>query len=169
MFVLAQSNSLYLGDELFYLVSLIILLLLCYKFAWKPVTNMMNKRANKIADDIDTAEKSRKDAEAMAAKRQAELQSSHQEAADIISNAKKSGETQRNQIMEDARNDATAVKQQAQRDAEQARRDALTGAQKDVADISVEIASKLIHKELNADDQKDLIDSYIKGLVNNES
>ena len=47
------------------------------------------------------------------------------------------------------------------KDAEQARRDALKGAQNDVANLSIEIASKLIHKELNADDQKALIDSYI--------
>ena len=61
----------------------------------------------------------------MAAKRQAELQNSRQEAADIVNNAKKSAETQRAQIVEAAQNDAQAL-QQAQQDAEQARRDAWT-------------------------------------------
>ena len=105
----------------------------------------------------------------MAAKRQAELQSSRQEAAEIVSNAKKSGETQRAQIVETAQKDAQALKQQAQKDAEQARRDALNSAKDDVANLSIEIASKLIQKELKADDQKELIDSYIEGLVEHES
>ena len=97
------------------------------------------------------------------------MQNSHQEAAKIISTAKKTGEAQRDQIVTDAQKDAQVVKEQAQKDAEQARRDALKGAQNDVANLSIEIASKLIHKELNADDQKALIDSYIEGLVKHES
>lgn len=167
--VLAESNSLYVGDLVFYIVTFIILMLLIKHFAWKPVTDMMKKRADKIASDIDNAAKSRENAEKMAAKRQSELQNSHQEAADIVNNAKKSGEAQRTQIVEAAQNDAQALKQRAQEDAKQARRDALNGAKDDVANLSIEIASKLIHKELNADDQKELIDSYIEGLVDHES
>ena len=167
--VLAESNSLYIGDLVFYIVTFIILMLLVKHFAWGPVTDMMKKRADKIASDIDNAARSREHAEKMAAKRQAELQNSRQEAADIVSNAKKSAETQRAQIVEAAQNDAQALKQQAQQDADQARRDALNGAKDDVANLSIEIASKLIQKELKADDQKELIDSYIEGLVDHES
>ena len=167
--VLAESNSLYIGDLVFYIVTFIILMLLVKHFAWKPITDMMKKRADKIANDIDNAAKSRESAEKMAAQRQAELQHSQQEAADIVNNAKKSGETQRVQIIESAQNDAQALKQRAQQDAEQARRDALNGAKDDVANLSIEIASKLIHKELNEADQKELIDSYIEGLVDHES
>ena len=167
--VLAESNSLYIGDLVFYIVTFIILMLLVKHFAWGPVTDMMKKRADKIASDIDNAARSRENAEKMAAKRQAELQNSRQEAADIVSNAKKSAETQRAQIVEAAQNDAQALKQQAQQDADQARRDALNGAKDDVANLSIEIASKLIQKELKANDQKELIDSYIEGLVEHES
>ncbi len=71
--------------------------------------------------------------------------------------------------VETAQKDAQALKQQAQKDAEQARRDALNSAKDDVANLSIEIASKLIQKELKADDQKELIDSYIEGLVEHES
>ena len=110
--VLAQSNSLYVGDMLFYIVSFIILMLLVKHYAWKPVTDMMNKRAAKISDDIDNAEKSRAEAEKLAAQRQAELQNSHQEAANIISTAKKTGEAQRDQIVTDAQKDAQIVKEQ---------------------------------------------------------
>ncbi len=155
--VLAESNSLYIGDLVFYIVTFIILMLLVKHFAWKPVTDMMKKRADKIANDIDNAARSRESAEKMAAKRQAELQSSRQEAAEIVSN------------VETAQKDAQALKQQAQKDAEQARRDALNSAKDDVANLSIEIASKLIQKELKADDQKELIDSYIEGLVEHES
>ena len=60
-------------------------------------------------------------------------------------------------------------KEKAQADIEQQKKDALADSKNDVADLSIEIASKIIKKSLNADDQKALIDSYIEGLGNNES
>ncbi|EHS87059.1 ATP synthase subunit b [Limosilactobacillus gastricus PS3] len=169
MFVLAESNSLYVGDQIFYLVSFIILALLVWHFAWKPVTQMMQKRADKIANDIDTAQQSHEEAEKLAAQRQAELKGTKAEAAKIVDDAKKSGESQRTQIVETAQQDAQNLKEQARRDADQARENALRGAKDDVANLSIEIASKLIQKQLNADDQQALIDSYIEGLVKHES
>lgn len=167
--VLAESNSLYVGDLLFYIISFVILLLLVKHFAWKPVVKMMHDRADKISNDIDSAEQSRTEADELAQKRQTELQNSRQEAASIVGDAKQNGETQRAQIIETAQNDAQTLKENAQRDAQQARQDALKGAQDDVANLSIEIASKIIKKELNADDQKSLIDSYIERLGQNES
>lgn len=168
MFIIAESNQLYLGDMLFYLVSFLIMAALVWHFAWKPVTQMMQKRADKIVNDIDSAAQSREEAQKLAAKRQEELKGSRQEAATIVDNAKKAGESQRAEIIATAQQDAQNLKNQAQKDAEQARQDALRGAKKDIANLSIEIASKLIHKQLNADDQQALIDTYIEGLVKHE-
>ena len=158
MFIIAESNQLYLGDMLFYLVSFLIMAALVWHFAWKPVTQMMQKRADKIANDIDSAAQSR----------QEELKGSRQEAATIVDNAKQAGESKRAEIIARAQQDAQNLKNQAQKDAEQARQDALRGAKEDIANLSIEIASKLIHKQLNADDQQALIDTYIEGLVKHE-
>lgn len=162
--VLAESNSLYVGDMIFYIVSLVILMLLVKKFAWGPVVKMMQDRADKIANDIDSAETSREEATKLAEQRESELQNSRSEAATIVGNAKQSGESQRTQIITKAQNEAQALKENGQHDAEQAREDALKSAKDDVANLSIEIASKIIHKELSASDQKALIDSYIEGL-----
>ena len=94
MFIIAESNQLYLGDMLFYLVSFLIMAALVWHFAWKPVTQMMQKRADKIANDIDSAAQSREEAQKLAAKRQEELKGSRQEAARIVDNAKQAGESQ---------------------------------------------------------------------------
>lgn len=124
--VLAQSNSLYIGDMLFYIVSFIILMLLVKHYAWKPVTDMMNKRATKISDDIDNAEKSRAEAEKLAAQRQTELQNSHQEAAKIISTAKRLVKLNGTRSLR-MRKRCAGRKRASPKDAEQARRDALKG------------------------------------------
>ncbi|GAK47955.1 F0F1-type ATP synthase subunit b [Secundilactobacillus oryzae JCM 18671] len=159
-----------LGDMLFFAICFIILMWAIKLVAWKPVTKMMQDRADKIANDIDSAEQSRAEAAKLAEQRQEALANSHKEATSIVSDAKKQGQEQRASLVAAAQSDVQVLKSNAQKDIEQERQDALANAKNDVADLSIEIASKIIQKELKADDQKALIDSYIEGLgKHNES
>lgn len=162
--------QLYVGDMVYIAVSFIILMFLIKLVAWKPVTKMMKDRSDKIANDIDSAEKSRADATKLAEQRQTELASTRQEASTIISEAKQTGQKQSDKIVEDAQNNAASMKVAAEKDIEQQRQEALANSKKDVASLSIEIASKIISKDLNSDDHKALVDSYIEGLgKHNES
>lgn len=159
-----DGGGLYYGNMIFTALVFIILMALIMHYAWKPLSKTMEQRANKIANDINSAEQSRKDAEKLAKQREDDLSRSREDAAGIINDAKQSAQVQGDQIITTARNDAQSIKVSAQKDIEQERKDALSNAKNDVATLSIEIASKIIQKELKADDQKALIDSYIEGL-----
>jgi len=163
------ANQVALGDMLFILISFIVLALLVKHFAWGPVTKMMDARSEKITGDLDYADQERTRAEKLAKEREDALKSSRAEAVEIVGKAKESGETQKKSIVSDAHSEAEEVRQRAKSDAAKAKEDAMAGAQNDIANLSLEIASKVISKELNADDQKSLIDSYIKELTVNEA
>ncbi|WP_371862705.1 F0F1 ATP synthase subunit B [Companilactobacillus mindensis] len=163
------ANQVALGDMLFILVSFIVLALLVKHFAWGPVTKMMDARSEKITGDLDYADQERSRAEKLAKEREDALKSSRAEAVEIVSKAKESGETQKKSIVSDAHSEAEEVRQRAKSDAAKAKEDAMSDAQNDIASLSLEIASKVISKELNADDQKSLIDSYIKELTVHEA
>ncbi|USS85138.1 F0F1 ATP synthase subunit B [Fructilactobacillus myrtifloralis] len=167
--MLVVGEAFNIGDALFYAVLFIILMWLIKVVAWKPVTKMMQDRSDKIANDIDTAEKSRNEALELAKKRQTELANSQAEASEIISKAQQTGDKRRESIISSANLDAKTIKENAAKDIEQQQRDALANSKNDVADLSIEIASKLIQKNLDANDQKTLIDSYIEGLDKYES
>ncbi len=167
--ILGASSGLYLGDMLFIAISFIILMALIAVVAWNPITKMMGERADKIANDIDSAQKSRQEANDLADQRRDALSHSRTEASGIVADAKQSGEKQRATIVADAQNEATQYKQNARKDIEQERQDALKNVQSDVADISVEIASKIIKKQLDPEGQQALINSYIEGLGKHES
>ncbi len=156
--------QLYTGDMVFVMISFLILMWLIKIVAWKPITKMMQDRADKIANDIDSAKDSRTKAADLAQQRQAELDHTREEASGIINNAKQNGQRQRDEIITDARNEASNLKSSAEKDIEQQRQEALANSRKDVASLSIEIASKIISKELSEDDQKDLVNSYIEGL-----
>lgn len=163
------ANQVALGDMLFILVSFIVLALLVKHFAWGPVTKMMDARSEKITGDLNYADQERSRAEKLAKEREDALKNSRAEAVEIVNKAKESGETQKKSIVSDAHSEAEELRQRAKSDAAKAREDAMSGAQNDIANLSLEIASKVISKELNADDQKSLIDSYIKELTVNET
>lgn len=164
MQLMFAALKLELGDTLYYLLIFALLLILVGHYAWGPVTDMMEKRRQKVIDDLDQAESDRKKAELLANERETALKDSKQEATQILSTAKSNAEKTKNQIISQADDEATAIRKKAAEDAKQAKTDALNEARDQVADLSISIAEKLISKNLNEEDQKDLVDSFIKGL-----
>ncbi|WP_245690129.1 F0F1 ATP synthase subunit B [Sediminibacillus albus] len=140
----------------------IVLLILLRKFAWGPLMNVMKQREDHIASEIETAEKNRADAERSSREAAEELKQTRQEAQTIIENAKKAGQKQEQQIIEAAREAAERIKVSAREDIEQEKEKAIKALQDQVATLSVRIASKVIEKEISAQDQEQLINEYIK-------
>ena len=151
-------------DTLWYLIVFSILLLAVKHYAWGPVKDMMEKRRQKVIDDLDQAASDRKKAETLANEREAALKNSRQEATQILSVAKSNAQKTGKQIVSEAKAEASAIREKAKADAAQAKTDALNEARNEVADLSVTIAEKVIAKNLSAADQKDLVDQFIKGL-----
>lgn len=151
-------------NTLWYLIVFSILLLAVKHYAWGPVKDMMEKRRQKVIDDLDQAASDRKKAEILANEREAALKNSRQEATQILSDAKSNAQKIGKQIVREANAEASAIREKAKADAAQAKTDALNEARDEVADLSVTIAEKVIAKNLSAADQKDLVDQFIKGL-----
>lgn len=151
-------------NTLWYLIVFSILLLAVKHYAWGPVKDMMEKRRQKVIDDLDQAASDRKKAETLANEREAALKNSRQEATQILSDAKSNAQKTGKQIVSEANDEASAIREKAKADAAQAKTDALNEARDQVADLSVTIAEKVIAKNLSAADQKELVDQFIKGL-----
>lgn len=151
-------------NTFWYLIVFSILLLAVKHYAWGPVKDMMEKRRQKVIDDLDQAASDRKKAETLANEREAALKNSRQEATQILSVAKSNAQKTGKQIVSEAKAEASAIREKAKADAAKAKTDALNEARDEVADLSVTIAEKVIAKNLSAADQKDLVDQFIKGL-----
>ncbi|GGA64331.1 ATP synthase subunit b [Ornithinibacillus halotolerans] len=152
----------HVGDMLYQLLFFAILLFLVRKFAWGPVMNMMKKREEYVANEIEAAEKSRIEAEKSAKAAAEQLKQTKMEAQKIIEDAKTAGIKQEQDIIESARQEADRIKKAAQAEIQNEKEKALQALQDQVASLSVLIASKVIEKELSAQDQEKLINEYIK-------
>lgn len=161
---LSNSSGLYVGDLLFILVSFIILMILVGKYAWKPVAKMMEKRRLKVTNDLDKASELQKKARYLAQKKEIELRNSNLEAKKIIADAKSIGESKREEIIHKTQDEVKNLKEIAQNDIKQMNIDALNNAKNEIANLSINIASRLIDKDLSLEDHKKLIDEYIQKL-----
>lgn len=162
--VVANAGQGMLSTILFVTVSFLVLLLALKKFAWGPVVDMMQAREDKIASDIDNAEKSKIEADKLGKQREMELKQSRTEAQGIITQAKETAENNAHAILLEAEEHATRIKKQAHEDLRIERERMIDEARKEVADLSVEIASKILKKELSASTHQELIQSSIEKL-----
>lgn len=157
-----MPDVIYWGDVIFSLGMFIILLLLLRKYAWGPIVNMMKEREEKIANEIDTAEKSRKDAENYLEEQRKEVERARDEAQSIIETARKTSESQGEEIVKKARLEAERLKESALSDISREKEQAVAELREQVGSLSVMIATKIIEKELNETEQEKLINEYIK-------
>ncbi|MHC5215284.1 F0F1 ATP synthase subunit B [Enterococcus sp. LJL128] len=142
----------------------LILMLLIKKFAWGAITDVLKQREDKIANDLDSAEQSRLSAAQMEKERQQKLLASKSEAAEIIKNAKDSGEENRKKALAETTEEVTRLKEKAVSDIAQEHDKAMAAVKEDVAALSIQIAGKILNKELTTEAHESLIDSYIDGL-----
>src|SRR5699024_1468542 len=103
-------GGLNVGDMLAQLFFFLVLLALVTKFAWRPVMDMMKKREDYVANEIDAAEKSRADAEAASKEAEAQLRQMKQETQKIIEDARNAGIKQEQDIIASARQEAERLK-----------------------------------------------------------
>lgn len=158
----ASVGGLRVGDMLVQLSFFIVLLALLKKFAWGPLMNKMQEREEYVAGEIEAAEKSRLEAEKASNDAAAQLNQVREEAQKLIEDAKAAGAKQEQDIVESARKEADRLIQAAQADIQNEKEKALQALQDKVASLSVLIASKVIEKEISAQDQEQLINDYIK-------
>ena len=153
-----------IGDFILIAGSFLLLIFLVKKFAWGNITSILDVRAEKITNDIDQAEAARKKAEELASKREEELAGSRKEAASIVENAKETAEKNKSQILSEATQEAVRLKEKAQQEIAHNKEEALNSIKGDVADLTVNLASKLLSQQLDAEGQRQLIDRYLDEL-----
>lgn len=152
----------YWTSTVFTVIAFIILMLLLNKFAFGPLFAIMEKRRQLIQEQMNTAENSRKEAEASMAEQRAALEEARKEAYAIIEQAKTTSTKQADEIVQSAKNEAVRLKNEALVDIESEKNKAISALRTEVGGISVQIASKIIEKQVDAKSQEELVDKYLK-------
>ena len=144
--------------------NLMIQLVIFKKFLLKPIKQVIADRKAKADSEIADAQKLRTEAEAMKAEYEQNLQNARTEANQIVASAQKTATARGEEIVGEARAQAAALKQKAEADIAQERKKAVNEVKDEIGGIAMEIASKVVEREISEKDHKDLIDEFIKNV-----
>lgn len=144
--------------------NLMIQLVIFKKLLLNPVKKVIAERKAKADSQIADAEKLRTEAEAMKAEYEQNLQNARTEANQIVASAQKTAAARSEELLGEARAQAAALKQKAEADIAQERKKAVNEVKDEIGGMAMEIASKVVEREIKEADHQDLIDEFIKNV-----
>lgn len=144
--------------------NLMIQLVIFKKLLLNPVKKVIAQRKAKADSQIADAEKLRTEAEAMKAEYEQNLQNARTEANQIVASAQKTAAARSEELLGEARAQAAALKQKAEADIAQERKKAVNEVKDEIGGMAMEIASKVVEREIKEADHQDLIDEFIKNV-----
>lgn len=144
--------------------NLMIQLVIFKKLLLNPVKKVIAERKAKADSQIADAEKLRTEAEAMKAEYEQNLQNARTEANQIVAAAQKTAAARSEELLGEARAQAAVLKQKAEADIAQERKKAVNEVKDEIGGMAMEIASKVVEREIKETDHQDLIDEFIKNV-----
>ena len=131
------------------LCNLLILFLIIKKFLFQPVQKMLDKRKASLDAEYDAAAYARQTAEEQKAVYTEKLAGADADATEIIKKA---------------REKAAGMVRRANEDIELEKRKAMHDLKGEIVDISMELTEKVLGRELNENDHREMIDEFIEGI-----
>ena len=146
-------------------LTFLILLWILGKFAWKPILSMLKERENSIQEALDSAERVKEEMKKLQAGNEKLLKEAQEEKNKILIEARQIKDS----IVEEARSKAneegTKIIESARKSIEIEKMAAITELKNQLATFSIEVAEKILEKELSKDkEQKELINKWVDGV-----
>ncbi len=142
-------------------VNIIILFILLKIFLFKPINKIMNERTRTIQDNIEKAEKSRREAEELKQQYADSISNAKEEAQQIIMKAHDEAEAEKNAIMQKSMEEASEIIDNAGKMIENERKRVVQQAQTQIADLAIEAASKIIGENVDDEKNRRLVDEFL--------
>lgn len=150
--------------------SAIVFLILCvvlYVVAWKPISEGLAKREKMIASQIAEAQRASVTAAEKLKEYEAKLADAAVQAQELVAQARKDAESVADRIKAEAQQEATRLRDRALAEIESAKSQALSELTARSTDIAFGLARKIVGRELNPSDHQKLIADAIGNLPSN--
>jgi F-type H+-transporting ATPase subunit b len=144
-----------------------VLLVAMWKWGVPAVKNMETAREDRIRNDLEGAEAGRRDAEGLKSQYEAQLADARTQASAIIDEARAQADVVKVDLIARAEADAAELRSRANDDIRLASERAMADLRQQVAVMSVELAGKIVERNLDVATQQGLIDSYISSVGSN--
>jgi F-type H+-transporting ATPase subunit b len=150
----------------------VIAFVVVFGFIWKvasPALNeMLENRQKAIKSDLEAAQAEKAEAASLKEDYAAQLSGAREEATRIVEDARQDGESARADIVARAEGEAEAIKTRAQQELVSERERTVGAMRREVAGLSIDVAEKLVGRNLDRDGQQALVEQFIDELGDSE-
>lgn len=149
------------GQVFWQFVSFLLLIVLLARLLKKPARSFMEKRSEEVHALLKQAEAKEQESQSRYAEWEGKVQSLGQEVSQLHRRITEEGEAERQRIVERALEEGKRIQDQAKTIAEQEIKKARVALKKEMADLSVELAERLLKEATRPEDQERLVKEYI--------
>ena len=144
--------------------NLLILLILVKKFLFKPVLAILQQRQDEVDKIYADANKAKDEANTLRADYEKHLAEAKTEANEIVKTATVQAQKQSLQMVEEAQQKVSAMKARAEAEIAQEKKKAINEIKDEISGMAVDIASKMVEREISAKDHEKLIEDFINNV-----
>ncbi len=156
--------SVNIWQTLISLLNLLLLFLIIKKFLFKPVKKVLAGRQKSLDDSYAEAQKAQAVADENKRLWEEKLSGADQKADEILQNAAENAKYRGDKIIEEAQQRADTMIRIAKTEAELERRKAADDIKREIVEVSGVLTEKMLEREINTDDHRAMIDSFIKEI-----
>jgi F-type H+-transporting ATPase subunit b len=142
-------------------VTFIVLLVLLRAFAWKPLIETLKKREETIKDSIEGAKKAREEAQRLVDEHKAKMLELEKSVEAALEKGRAQAEALGAEITEKAKEEANRIKKRVEAEIVRAKEEALLDVRDEVLGLSTTIASKILARNLQREDQNKIVDEVL--------
>ena len=146
-----------------------ILLVLLWRFALKPVSQMLDDRRQRIETGLRDAEQARHDRERAEAERTAALAEARREANEILNRAQRVAQEAHDRELAETRAELERVRQQAVAEIEAEKKRAMVDIRAEVASLALEAAGRVVGESMDGPRQRRLVEEFLRETSPGES
>lgn len=125
---------------------------------------MLEQRENLIKDSLENAEKARQELDKLNVESEAIISKARSEAQSILSEGKAAADKIKEDTITKAKDEASKIREDAQHQIQVEKDKAISDIRKEVVDISISVAEKLINKNISEQDNNTLIEESLKKI-----
>lgn len=146
------------------IIAFAIVFVFIWKFARPAMDRLLEQRQAAIGGQLAEAEKAKQEAESLLADYRTQLAEARERGNEIVEEARSQAEQMKNDIVARAEAQAAEIVAKAREDAGNERTRALAEARRDVANLSIDLAEKVVGENLDRQAQMALVERYIAEL-----
>jgi F-type H+-transporting ATPase subunit b len=153
-----------IGLMVWTLLAFVATMVLLSRLAFPRISEALERRKRSIEESIDTAERTRKEADELLREYRERLKEARAQAEEIVQRARQAADAHEHESKERGQEILAEATRKAERDIDAASKRALDDLRREVADLTVMATEKVTRKTLDTDDQKRLVQEALGEL-----